>query len=181
TFMIAAAITNGDVFLENVVVDHLKPSIAKLREMGIEIDEGFDDGIRIKGNSNRLPIDIKTLPYPGFPTDMQAQFLSLLAITPGTNIVTETVFENRFMHVPELIRMGADIKIDSRSAIIEGVEKLTGTQVRASDLRAGAALMLAALTATGTTEIHDIYHIDRGYYKFDEKLRALGAKISRTS
>jgi len=179
TFMIAAAISCGDVFLENVVIDHLKPAIAKLREMGVEIDEDFDDGIRIKGTATRLPIDIKTLPYPGFPTDMQAQFLSLLAITPGTNIVTETVFENRFMHVPELIRMGADIKIDSRSAVIEGVAKLAGTQVKASDLRAGAALVLAALAASGTTEIHDIYHIDRGYYRFDEKLRALGAKIIR--
>jgi len=178
TFMIAAAITDGDVFLENIVIDHLKPAIAKLREMGVEIDEA-EDGIRVKGSPDRKPIDIKTLPYPGFPTDMQAQFLSLLTITPGTNIVTETVFENRFMHVPELIRMGADIKIDSRSAIIEGVQKLTGTQVRASDLRAGAALMLAALAATGTTEIHDIYHIDRGYYNFDTKLRELGAKIRR--
>ncbi|MCL2752698.1 MAG: UDP-N-acetylglucosamine 1-carboxyvinyltransferase [Defluviitaleaceae bacterium] len=179
TFMCAAAVTGGDVFLENVVIDHLKPAIAKLREMGIEINEGFDDGIHIKGSLDRLPIDIKTLPYPGFPTDMQAQFLSLLAVTPGTNIVTETVFENRFMHVPELIRMGADIKIDSRSAVIEGVAKLAGTQVRASDLRAGAALVIAALAAAGTTEIHDIYHIDRGYYRFDEKLRALGAIIHR--
>jgi UDP-N-acetylglucosamine 1-carboxyvinyltransferase len=110
---------------------------------------------------------------------MQAQFVSFLATTPGTNIVTETVFENRFMHVPELIRMGADIKIDSRSAIIEGVAKLTGTQVRASDLRAGAALILAALSATGTTEINDIDHIDRGYLHLDQKLNTLGAKITR--
>jgi len=178
TFMIASAITKGNLFLENVVIDHLKPAIAKLREAGVEIEEG-EAGMRVKGASERQPIDIKTLPYPGFPTDMQAQFLSMLAVTPGTNLVTETVFENRFMHVPELIRMGADIKIDSRSAVIEGVEQLTGTQVKASDLRAGAALMLAALSANGTTEIHDIYHIDRGYYHFDKKLRNLGAKITR--
>jgi len=182
TFMVAAAITGGDIFLENVVIDHLKPAMAKLREAGIEIAES-EEGIRVNGTNKaaRRPIDIKTLPYPGFPTDMQAQFLAFLVTSEGTNIVTETVFENRFMHVPELIRMGADIKIDSRSAIIEGVPKLTGTKVKASDLRAGAALMLAALTATGTTEIHDIYHIDRGYYNFDKKLRALGAKISRTT
>jgi len=180
TFMVAAAITNGEILLENVVTDHLKPAIAKMREAGITITES-EDGLKIdaRGISNRLPIDIKTLPYPGFPTDMQAQFLAFLATTPGTNIVTETVFENRFMHVPELIRMGADIKIDSRSAIIEGVEKLAGTNVKASDLRAGAALMLAGLAAAGTTQIHDICHIDRGYYKFDEKLRALGAKVYR--
>jgi len=180
TFMVAAAITCGNVFLENIVTDHLKPAIAKLREAGIEITES-EEGIAVNGAnlSSRRPIDIKTLPYPGFPTDMQAQFLAFLAITPGTNLVTETVFENRFMHVPELIRMGADIKIDSRSAIIEGVPKLAGTKVKASDLRAGAALMLAALTAAGTTEIHDIYHVDRGYYNFDKKLKALGAKISR--
>jgi UDP-N-acetylglucosamine 1-carboxyvinyltransferase len=181
TFMLAAAITNGDIELTNVVVDHLKPTMAKLREAGLtitETDEG--SGIRMTGGvPARRAIDIKTLPYPGFPTDMQAQFLSMLVTTPGTNIVTETVFENRFMHVPELVRMGADIKIDSRTAIIEGVPKLTGTQVKATDLRAGAALILAALAAQGVTEIHDIYHVDRGYFRFDEKLRSLGAKILR--
>ena len=178
TFMIAAAITKGDVILENVVVDHLKPAIAKLGEANIGL-ELLEEGVRIYGDYDRRPIDIKTLPYPGFPTDMQAQFMALLTTTTGTNIVTETVFENRFMHVAELVRMGADIKIDSRSAIIEGIDKLTGTQVKATDLRAGAALMLAALTAEGTTEIHDIHHVDRGYYRFDEKLRALGADIVR--
>ncbi|MDR2166673.1 MAG: UDP-N-acetylglucosamine 1-carboxyvinyltransferase [Clostridiales bacterium] len=180
TFMVAAAISRGEIFLENVVTDHLKPAIAKLREVGVEIEES-EEGLNVKSGSLRRPIDIKTLPYPGFPTDMQAQFVAFLATTPGTNLVTETVFENRFMHVPELVRMGADIKIDSRSAIIEGVEKLAGTQVKASDLRAGAALMLAALTAAGTTEIHDIYHIDRGYYRFDQKLRQLGGKITRVN
>ena len=180
TFMIAAAITGGDVLLENIVTDHLKPVIAKLGEMGVEVDEQ-EDTIRIKAGGQLAPIDIKTMPYPGFPTDMQAQFLALLATTGGTNIVTETVFENRFMHVAELVRMGADIKIDSRIAIIEGVEHLTGTQVKATDLRAGASLMLAALAAKGTTEINDIHHIERGYYKFDEKLNALGASVERLS
>ena len=179
TFMLAAAITGGDVELANIVIDHLKPTMAKLREAGISITETEEGALRVTGSASRQAIDIKTLPYPGFPTDMQAQFLSMLATTPGTNIVTETVFENRFMHVPELVRMGADIKIDSRSAIIEGVPKLTGTQVKATDLRAGAALMLAALAAQGVTEIHDIYHVDRGYFRFDEKLRSLGAKILR--
>ena len=178
TFMIAAAITGGDVLVTNTVVDHLKPTIAKLRESGINIEDR-EEGVFVSSGERRLPIDIKTLPYPGFPTDMQAQFISLLATTPGTNIVTETVFENRFMHVPELVRMGADIKIDSRSAIIEGVSKLTGTQVKATDLRAGAALILASLNASGTTEVHDIHHIDRGYFRFDEKLRGLGANIIR--
>ena len=178
TFMIAAAITRGNVLITNTVTDHLKPAIAKLREADINVEE-TEEGIRVTGTRRRRAIDVKTLPYPGFPTDMQAQFISMLATTPGTNIVTETVFENRFMHVPELVRMGADIKIDSRSAIIEGVDKLTGTQVKATDLRAGAALALAALAASGTTEIHDIYHIDRGYYRFDEKLRNLGAKVLR--
>jgi len=178
TFMIAAAITRGDVLITNTVSDHLKPAIAKLREADVIVEES-EEGLRVVGKRKRKPIDVKTLPYPGFPTDMQAQFMSMLATTPGTNIVTETVFENRFMHVPELVRMGADIKIDSRSAIIEGVDRLTGSQVKASDLRAGAALILAALGASGTTEINDIYHVDRGYYRFDEKLRGLGAKIIR--
>ena len=178
TFMIAAACTKGKLILENVVTDHLRPTMAKLREANVFIEE-VEDAILVDGRSERRPIDIKTLPYPGFPTDMQAQFISMLATTRGTNIVTETIFENRFMHVPEFKRMGAEIKIDSRSAIIEGVEKLNGTQVKATDLRAGAALMIAALSAEGTTEINDIYHIDRGYCGFDDKLRGLGAKITR--
>lgn len=122
---------------------------------------------------------MKTMPFPGFPTDMQAPFMSLMAVAKGTSVITETVFENRFIHAGELQRMGADIKIDSRSAVIEGVETLTGTKVKATDLRAGAALILSALAAKGETEISDIYHIERGYYKIDEKLRALGAEIER--
>ena len=180
TFMMAAAITGGDIFLENIVTDHLKPVIAKLGEMGVDVEQN-EEGIRVNAQAPLQPIDIKTMPYPGFPTDMQAQFVALLATTKGTNVVTETVFENRFMHVAELSRMGADIKIDSRTAIIEGVDKLTGTKVKATDLRAGAALILAALAASGTTEIQDIHHIERGYHNLDKKLKALGANIHRLS
>jgi len=179
TFMVAAAITGGDVELLNVVSDHLKPVIAKLRESGVVIDES-ERGLRVRGLKTRpRAIDLKTLPYPGFPTDMQAPFVSLLALCEGTSVVTETVFENRFMHVGELKRMGADIKIEGRSAIVEGTETLQGTQVRATDLRAGAALVLSALVAAGTSEITDIHHLDRGYCLLDEKLRALGARITR--
>ena len=160
TFMIAGAITRGDILLENIVSDHLKPIIAKLKECDIDIFE-TEKGIRVCGKDYIKAADIKTLPYPGFPTDMQAPFMSLLSIAEGTSMVIETVFENRFMHVGELKRMGAQIKIESRSAIIDGVGKLTGTQVKATDLRAGAALILCALVADETTEISDIYHIER--------------------
>jgi len=180
TIMVAAAITKGDVVIENIVIDHLKPMIAKLKEAGVGVKE-VKNGIRIYPNeSGKLnPIDVKTMPYPGFPTDMQAQFMSLLTLAEGTSVVTETVFENRFMHVGELKRMGADIKIESRSAVVEGVNALSGAQVKATDLRAGAAILLTALAAEGETEISDIYHIDRGYYRFDDKLRSLGARIKR--
>lgn len=178
TFMVAAAITGGDVLLENVVPDHLKPVSAKLREAGVEVSEELSS-IHVKAGRELAAIDIKTHPYPGFPTDMQAQMSSLMSRAQGTSMIIETIFENRFMHIGELKRMGANIKIEGRSAIIEGSTKLTGTQVKATDLRAGAALVLAGLGAEGTTEITDIEHIDRGYAGFDEKLRALGAKISR--
>lgn len=138
-----------------------------------------EKSITIKGYNELKAIDIKTMPYPGFPTDMQAQMIALLCLTPGTSIVTETVFENRFMHAAELKRMGANIKIDGRSAIIEGVPKITGSEVNATDLRAGAALVLAGLAAEGVTEIGDIYHIDRGYVRIEEKLKGLGANIER--
>ena len=137
------------------------------------------EGLRVSRKGRLHPIQLKTMPFPGFPTDMQAPFMSLMAVAKGTSVITETVFENRFIHAGELQRMGADIKIDSRSAVIEGVETLTGTKVKATDLRAGAALILSALAAKGETEISDIYHIERGYYKIDEKLRALGAEIER--
>lgn len=179
TFMIAAAITKGNVIIENVVPDHLKPVSAKMREIGIEIVEK-DTEIIVNAKDKFKPVDIKTLPFPGFPTDMQAQFMALMSIVEGTSIIIETIFENRFMHVSELKRMGANIKIEGRSAVIEGVKKITGAQVKATDLRAGAALVLAGLAAQGKTEIGDAKHIDRGYYEFEKKLASLGAKIERT-
>jgi UDP-N-acetylglucosamine 1-carboxyvinyltransferase len=178
TYMVAAAITRGDIIIENIVPDHLKPVTAKLRESGAEISEELTS-VRVKGN--RIdPVDIKTHPYPGFPTDMQSQITSLLSVACGTSMVVETIFENRFMHVCELKRMGANIKVEGRSAIIEGCSRLSGTKVKATDLRAGAALILAGLCAEGTTEILDIEHVDRGYLRIDEKLKRLGAVISRS-
>ncbi|ADL08737.1 UDP-N-acetylglucosamine 1-carboxyvinyltransferase [Thermosediminibacter oceani] len=178
TFLIAGAITNGDVLVENVVSEHLKPLIAKLIECGAEVIEG-EDGIRVVGRGRPNPVDVKTMPYPGFPTDMQAQMMAYLSLCTGTSMVTETVFENRFMHVEELKRMGAKIKIEGKSAIVEGVEKLSGAPVKATDLRAGAALILAGLAAEGTTEVMNAYHVDRGYENIVEKFQALGAKIKR--
>ena len=176
--MAAAAITGGNILLENIREEHLKPVIAKLAECNVKT-EAVPEGLRVSRKGRLHPIQLKTMPFPGFPTDMQAPFMSLMAVAKGTSVITETVFENRFIHAGELQRMGADIKIDSRSAVIEGVETLTGTKVKATDLRAGAALILSALAAKGETEISDIYHIERGYYKIDEKLRALGAEIER--
>lgn len=180
TFMVAAAVTKGDVTLTNVVADHVKPVAAKLKEANVSVTETAR-GIRVRCEEGRdlVASDIKTLPYPGFPTDMQAPFMSLLTTASGTSIITESVFENRFMQVGELKRMGADIKIEGRSAVVEGVPRLAGAQVRATDLRAGAALVLAALQADGVTEIGDIYHIDRGYHKLDARLNNLGACIKR--
>ena len=178
TFMVAAAITGGDIIIENVISNHIKPIIAKLKEAGCRVYEN-GDSIRVIGTEKLNAIDVKTLPYPGFPTDMQAQFMALMTLCEGTSVAVETVFENRFMHVDELKRMGADIKIDGRSAIIQGVKNLTGAPVKASDLRAGAALVLAGLVAEGVTEIDNIYHIDRGYDGIEEKFANLGAKIWR--
>lgn len=177
TYMVAAAITGGDVTVENVVTDHLKPVTAKLREAGVEVSEELTS-IRVR-RKDLQAVDIKTHPYPGFPTDMQSQMTSLLSMACGTSMVIETIFENRFMHVSELKRMGANIKVEGRSAIIEGCSKLTGAKVKATDLRAGAALILAGLCAEGTTEILDIEHVDRGYIRIDEKLKKLGANIVR--
>jgi len=180
TFMVAAAITRGDILLTNVMADHVKPVIAKLKEVQTDVEE-LESGIRVWHNPSReiIAADIKTMPYPGFPTDMQAQFMSLMSIAKGTSIITETVFENRFMQVGELKRMGADIKIESRSAIIDGIPRLAGAQVTASDLRAGAALVLAALCADGETEIAGIHHIDRGYHLLERQFNKLGAGIQR--
>lgn len=179
TFMVAAAITSGDVLIENVVPDHLKPVSAKLREAGVEVIEE-PSSIHVIGGNHLKAIDVKTHPYPGFPTDMQSQMTSLMCKADGTSIVIETIFENRFMHVGELKRMGANIKIEGRSAVIEGKPNLMGAKVKATDLRAGAALILAGLAAEGVTEITDIEHIERGYVNIDEKLRALGAKIEKS-
>ncbi|MDO4746182.1 MAG: UDP-N-acetylglucosamine 1-carboxyvinyltransferase [Bacillota bacterium] len=179
TFMVGAAMTGGDVLIKNVVPDHLKAVIAKLRECGADI-EMTDEGMRVRGDKRKLnSTDIKTLPYPGFPTDMQSPFMALLTVAKGPSVVIETVFENRFMHVGEFNRMGANIKTDGNCAIIPGDKKLFGAQVVATDLRAGAAVVLTGLVADGTTEVSQIYHVDRGYEKFVEKLRALGANIMR--
>lgn len=180
TFMVGAAMTQGNVFVENAISEHLKPLISKLKEVGAEVQEEID-GIRVTGHEPLRPADIKTLPYPGFPTDMQAQFMALTTICQGTSVVTETVFENRFMHVDEFKRMGAKIRIEGRSAIVEGVPRLKGASVNATDLRAGAALVLAGLVAEGETEVGYLYHIDRGYDNLVLKLQRLGADIVRVN
>lgn len=178
TYMIAAAMTGGDVIIENVLPEHQKPLIAKLREAGALVEEDIDR-IHVVGSGKLKAVDIKTLPYPGFPTDMQAQMMAMLSVAEGRSKITETVFENRFMHVVELNRMGANITTEGRSAVITGPAHLTGCTVRATDLRAGAAMILAGLVAEGATEICDIYHIDRGYEEIAAKLTRLGADIKR--
>lgn len=178
TYMVAAAMTQGDVYIENAISEHLKPVIAKLKEAGVNIEENVD-GIRVNCDKRTVAVDVKTMPYPGFPTDMQAQFMAMLAVSEGIGVVAETVFENRFMHVDEFKRMGANIKVDGRTATVEGVAKLTGCEVKATDLRAGAAMVLAGLVADGETQIGCIHHIDRGYDNLVPKLVALGADIRR--
>ena len=177
TFMAAAAITRGRIRLENAVADHVRPVILKLRECGVAVEED-DDFIVVDARGSQLKAtNIKTLPYPGFPTDMQSQFMTLLLTAKGKSTIIETVFENRFMHVAQLNKMGARIKYEDRRASIEGPKQLKGAKVSATDLRAGAALVLAGLAASGTTEIDEIYHIERGYERFIEKMRAVGANI----
>lgn len=179
TFMLAAAITKGVVHIVNAVPDHVKPIIAKLRECGVRIEVG-DDEMIIRGDLGlQSATDIKTLPYPGFPTDIQSPFMAFLTTVEGASTVIETVFENRFMHVSQLRKMGANIETAGNKATIKGGAVLRGTQVMATDLRAGAALVLAGLIAEGTTEISEIYHIERGYEKFIEKFRNLGAQIEK--
>lgn len=180
TFMVGAAMTGGNVYVENALSEHLKPLVAKLKEVGATVEEDID-GIRVIGHKPLRPADIKTLPYPGFPTDMQAQFMALTTICQGTSVITETVFENRFMHVDEFKRMGAKIRIEGRSAIVEGVPRLKGADVNATDLRAGAALVLAGLVAEGETKVGYLYHIDRGYDNLVQKLQRLGADIVRVN
>ncbi len=180
TYMVAAALTRGEVFVRNVLAEHVKPLIAKLHEMGLEIREDIA-GVYIKNSKGKLKaVDIKTLPYPGFPTDLQSQMMVLLTQADGTSLVIETVWENRFMHVDELNRMGADIKIDGHSALIKP-SHLTGAEVTVTDLRAGAALILAGLVALGKTNISEIYHIERGYENIDQKLAGIGAMISKSN
>lgn len=179
TFMIAAGITNSKIKINGVNEEHLRPVIEKLKECGLKFKTCDLNSLIVDGTGEKRTVDIKTLPYPGFPTDMQAQMMSLLSVIEGVSVITETVFENRFMHVAELQRMGANIKIDGRTAIIEGVPKLTGCEVKATDLRAGAAMILGGLIADGVTEISDVYHIDRGYVNIEEKFRNLGVDIYR--
>ncbi|PLT48386.1 UDP-N-acetylglucosamine 1-carboxyvinyltransferase [Paenibacillus pasadenensis] len=179
TFLIAAAITGGDVFVEGAISDHLGPVIAKLQEMGVQLTEE-DTGIRVTAGRPLRGVDVKTLPHPGFPTDMQSQMMALLLVSEGTSVVTETVFENRFMHVDEFRKMNANIKVEGRSAIITGGVPLYGAKVTATDLRAGAALICAGLVADGETEVGGLHHVDRGYVDIAGKLAALGADIRRT-
>lgn len=178
TYMIAAAITGGDVFVEGAIADHLTPVISKLEEMGVEIMES-DNGIRVRAGAELRSVDVKTLPHPGFPTDMQSPMMALLLVSEGTSVVTETVFENRFMHVEEFQKMNAQIKVDGRTAIVSGGLPLKGAKVCATDLRAGAALICAALRADGETELTGLHHVDRGYVDITGKLAALGATIYR--
>lgn len=178
TFMIIAAGTQGSLYIDNVVGEHVKPLEAKLSEAGAHV-ETFEGAMRVSADKRLKAVDVTTMPYPGFPTDMQAQLMAVLCTSEGTSQVTENVFENRFMHAPELSRMGANIKISGRTAIIEGVPTLTGAQVNATDLRASAALVTAALTAEGETHIHNISHLDRGYENFEGRLAKCGARMRR--
>jgi len=178
TFLVAAALTGGNVLLKRLVPEHLEALIQKLREAGATIT-AEDGALRCQGPEVIRAVDFKTMPHPGFPTDMQAQVMVLLTVAQGSSIITESVFENRFMHVPELHRMGADIRVDGHTAVVKGVPGLSGAQVMATDLRASASLVLAGLRATGRTEIHRVYHLDRGYEKIERKLRGLGADIRR--
>ncbi|MFA1737543.1 UDP-N-acetylglucosamine 1-carboxyvinyltransferase [Lysinibacillus fusiformis] len=178
TFMVAAAITKGDVVIENAVPEHMTALIAKMREMGVEIIE-LDEGIRVRVPQTLKAVDIKTMPHPGFPTDMQSQMMALMLTAEGTSIITETVFENRFMHVEEFRRMNAGAKIEGRSVFIEGPVELQGAEVMATDLRAAAALILAGLVSEGITRVTKLHHLDRGYVDFHGKLASLGANIER--
>lgn len=178
TFMTIAGITGGEVFIRGCEPRHLDSVVLKLREAGVSIDE-CDGGIKVRGLKRPQASDLRTMPYPGFPTDMQAQFMALMCLSNGTSVITESIFENRFMHVPELKRMGADISIQAGAATVRGVRTLKGAEVMATDLRASASLVCAALAAQGKSVIHRLYHLDRGYEKMEEKLRRLGASVKR--
>jgi len=180
TFMVAAAITGGDVLVKGAVPEHLSSLIAKMEEMGVKIIEE-SEGLRVIGSDNLKAVDIKTMPHPGFPTDMQSQMMALLLQAKGTSMITETVFENRFMHVEEFRRMNADLKIEGRSVVINGPANLQGAEVAATDLRAAAALIVSGLVADGVTRVTELKHLDRGYVNFHEKLASLGADIERVN
>jgi UDP-N-acetylglucosamine 1-carboxyvinyltransferase len=178
TLLVAGAITRGNVLVRDCLPEHLDAVIAKLRAAGAEVTaEG--DGIRVRARGDFKPADISTQPFPGFPTDMQAQFMVLMTRARGQSVLSETIFENRYMHVLELRRLGADITVDGKTALVKGVPQLSGAPVMASDLRASAALVLAGLVASGTTEVQRVYHLDRGYERLEEKLAPLGARIRR--
>jgi UDP-N-acetylglucosamine 1-carboxyvinyltransferase len=178
TLLVAAAITAGDVTVKNVIPAHLDAVIAKLREAGTQF-EPVPGGLRVKGPARPAPVDLRTAPFPGFPTDMQAQTMALLTLAEGSSVIQETVFENRFMHVLELGRMGADIRVEGHTAVVKGVPRLSGAPVMATDLRASASLVLAGLRAEGTTLVQRVYHLDRGYESLETKLAGLGAQLSR--
>jgi UDP-N-acetylglucosamine 1-carboxyvinyltransferase len=179
TFMVAAALTGGDVEIKGACTAHLGAVRDKLEEAGVTVQR-TNGTIRVCGSATRKPLEITTMPYPGFPTDMQAQMCALMSITPGISVVTEKIYPNRFMHISEMARLGADVAIESNTAIIKGVARLSGAPVMASDLRASAGLVLAGLAAEGDTDIKRIYHLDRGYEHIDQKLRELGASIERS-
>ncbi len=178
TLLVAAAITGGEVLVQNAVPEHLEALLLKLRETGCRI-EARDGGLWVKGPAKLSPVNIKTLEHPGFPTDMQAQLMALMTVAEGTSIISEHIFENRFMHVAELRRMGADISVEGPTAVVKGVKGLSGAPVMATDLRASASLIVAGLRAEGRTEVSRVYHLDRGYERLEKKLRALGADIRR--
>ncbi len=178
TFVAACAIAGGEIEIQRCVPAHLRAVIEKFRETGVRIEEG-PDNLRVRAPRTVRACDVRTLPHPGFPTDMQAQYMVLMTQATGAAAITETIFENRFMHVAELDRMGAQIKVDGRTAVVRGPTPLSGAQVMATDLRASACLVLAALAATGETVVDRVYHLDRGYYRIDEKLRGLGADVER--
>jgi UDP-N-acetylglucosamine 1-carboxyvinyltransferase len=180
TFMAAAAITGGDIEIKGARAEHLCAVRDKLEESGVTVERA-NGTIRVKGNGELKPVDVITMPYPGFPTDMQAQMSAVMTVTPGISVITEKVFPNRFMHIGEMARLGADVSLEGSSAIVKGVKHLSGAPVMASDLRASAGLVLAGLAADGETEVNRIYHVDRGYERIDQKLRQLGAKIERVS
>lgn len=180
TYMVAAAATKGDVLVKNVTPKHLESITAKLQEMGINIDE-YDDAVRVYANERPTKCNVKTMPHPGFPTDMQPQITALLSLADGTSIVNESVWDNRFRYVEELRRMGAEISVDGKIAVVEGKEKLYGAPVKATDLRAGAAMVIAGLAAEGVTTVEDVVHIERGYENITDKLSSLGADIRKVT